>query len=185
MDDNDHLIELWTDGIEWYYGSLTAKQYTIAKGSSLATIWQRYDGCNDCYGTPIFIIYQDNGNFLQFGNLSAGGFNWLQLEANPMAGTGIAINLLPREDGSAAFRIYYQIASGDLVSLDYETRGGEQDTSKPPRLEYIERSRLITDIQTTPKVGISTKTLLSALRQIKHRSPVSFPVRTPKTHPNL
>lgn len=93
-------------------------------------MWQQYDGCKDCYGTPLLIAYEDGGNAIQFGNLSSSGAQWATLQANPTSGSGLALNLLPRLDGSAAFRLYYQYSGGGLVSLDYETRSGEFDTSQ-------------------------------------------------------
>ena len=125
-----HLIEIYLSSDGWNNGSLTARQITPSPGSNIAAMWQRYYGCEDCYGTPLLVAYEDSGNAIQFGNLSSSEVQWTTLRANPMPGSGLAFNLLPRSDGSAAFRLYYQINSGGLVSIDYETRSGESDTSE-------------------------------------------------------
>ncbi|KAL9043405.1 MAG: hypothetical protein Q9214_003408 [Letrouitia sp. 1 TL-2023] len=133
IDPNGYLVEMFYgfDGVSgWQNGSLTARKITPASNSNIAAMWQRYDGCKDCYGTPLLVAYEDGGNAIQFGNLSSSGAQWATLQANPTSGSGLALNLLPRSDGSAAFRLYYQYSGGGLVSLDYETRSGESDTGQ-------------------------------------------------------
>ncbi|KAL8787650.1 MAG: hypothetical protein Q9213_002081 [Squamulea squamosa] len=123
IDLQGHVVELVTqDGQSWKNGGLTDEDIIPAVDSDLAALWSQTDhnSCNKCGRQTRLLAYQDNDYKLWVSNFSGPHPVLTQLEAKPSSGTGLAFQSVWHSEGSPGIRLYYQMGTADLITIDYE-----------------------------------------------------------------
>lgn len=118
-------MELYTnDGQSWSSGSITSQDIAPSINSGLAAIWTAYDGapCSDCTAYNLLLAFEDSNNKLQVVNITFSDIQYRALDADPISGSGLAINLEWHAEGSPGVRLYYQKGANSLQSVDWETQ---------------------------------------------------------------
>ncbi|KAL8949000.1 MAG: hypothetical protein Q9222_004856 [Ikaeria aurantiellina] len=123
LDADGHLVELGSpDGSSWSKGPLTAENIVPSPTSDLAAIWTAYDGapCNKCSWADPLLVYQDSNDKLWVVNSTTTGVQYSRLAAEPIPGSGLAMNLAWHDEGDPGMRLYYQKDADGICSADWE-----------------------------------------------------------------
>ncbi|KAI4090585.1 MAG: hypothetical protein LQ344_004632 [Seirophora lacunosa] len=123
LDTNGRLVELSTaDAKSWTRGPISTIGITPAADSDIAATWTRYDGvaCNNCVGYGHVVGYEDSNAALQVVNATQSGFQYRELKADPVPGSGLAMNLAWHGDRTPGIRLFYQKGSNTFHSIDWE-----------------------------------------------------------------
>ncbi|KAL8674340.1 MAG: hypothetical protein Q9168_001269 [Polycauliona sp. 1 TL-2023] len=133
LDINGRLVELYTkDGSSWTPGSLSFAGIVPSPDSDLAATWAQHDepACKTVCGGQYYILaYEDSNDELWVVNVTTSGPQWTTLDADPTPGSGLAVNLQWRNFAPAGIRLYYQRREYNLVSVDWESQAGLNDTA--------------------------------------------------------
>ncbi|KAI9885605.1 MAG: hypothetical protein M1823_002615 [Watsoniomyces obsoletus] len=141
INDTGHINERYTnDGSSWRAGSLNRHNIVPAATSALTAVWHRHDICRRCPNTPLLVYQDDRGRF-NLGNGTAQGWQWSVLNANPVPGSGASLAVF-NQLNTAEVRLYYQIASGNLCSLNWKEQVEVSSRTFQDRWENNENSPL-------------------------------------------
>ena len=78
--------------------------------TALAAAWDRAPGCNGC-SENLFLVYQDTPGQLVLGNLTIDGWLWSTIIANPVPGTGLALDVRSMGNVTRNIALYYQLGN--------------------------------------------------------------------------
>lgn len=112
-------------GGPWSKGSLSDQNVVPSPDSALAAVWTAYDGapCRSCGDHNRLIVYEDIDDKLRVINATGAGFRYTKLAADPIPGSGLAINLVWRNEGGPGLRVYYQKGADGIMRADWEDGG--------------------------------------------------------------
>ena len=112
-----------------------------APASNVAAHWDRASDCVECSGT-LNVVYQQQNGQLQWGNLSLSGWDWQDLPANPIIGSGLAIDMRVTRNARDML-LYYQLEDGGMTSLTFNNSSESISTfSQSPWVSLIASTRL-------------------------------------------
>lgn len=123
LDPEGQLVERYTnDGLSWQNGLLTNEFIIPSPNSAIAAIWSQTDHkyCDNCGQQTILTTYQDSNAKIRVINGTGASPPQTVLEADAVAGTGLAFQSVWHSSGSPGIRIYYQKGAGALMTVDYE-----------------------------------------------------------------
>lgn len=86
-----------------------------AAHTALAATWDRALDCNGCSET-LLLLYQDTAGQLALGNLTVDGWLWSTLFANPVPGTGLALDVRSMGSITRNIAIFYQLGNDYLTA---------------------------------------------------------------------
>lgn len=113
------LNELYTtDGANWHDGTLNTQQQIFPKSSSkLAATWADNHHGNDL--PSLLLVYQDDDNHFRLYNST--GDTWVPsiIPGHPIAASGVSLSTMFVGNFPDQLRLYYQVASGNLVVADW------------------------------------------------------------------
>ena len=102
-----------------------------ASGSNLATLWYRHKDCNGC-SMDLLLVCQNSDGKLALFNSTGDGPQWTTLDANPVPGTGLALNFWLGTNDTGNLFLYYQTANQGLCSAGFnEFQGWTYDEGNP------------------------------------------------------
>ncbi|MCJ1246601.1 hypothetical protein MMC30_003810 [Trapelia coarctata] len=107
-----------TDGMSWQNGSLNTQDILPANYTSLAAAFARNVPCQDCPSSLLF-VYQDSDDKFRLWNSTEDGWANYTIPANPIAGSGVSLSPISVDEQPDELRLFYQIASGDVVNADW------------------------------------------------------------------
>ncbi|KAL8960080.1 MAG: hypothetical protein Q9193_003158 [Seirophora villosa] len=118
------------DGGPWSKGKLSDENVRPSPDSALAAIWTAYDGapCRNCGEHNRLLVYEDNEDKLRVINATGAGFRHTRLAADPIPGSGLAVNLVWRNEGGPGLKVYYQKGADSIMCADWED--GESGSGK-------------------------------------------------------
>ena len=94
-----------------------------ANDSNLATLWFRHDQCNGC-SDDLMVVYQNSDDKLAVFNSTASNPERITLGANPMPGTGLALNVVLGANDTGILLVSYQTANQGLCSAEFSGSQG-------------------------------------------------------------
>lgn len=124
MAPDGHLVELVTNTEQsqvWQNGSISDKQIVPSPRSALAPVWSSYDKLPDNApeSPTLLIAYKDSGEQLEIVNVTNSGLRYTALVADPLAGSGLAMNVIWTRNGQPDLRVYYQNKEESLVMIKW------------------------------------------------------------------
>ncbi|KAL8943037.1 MAG: hypothetical protein Q9216_001325 [Gyalolechia sp. 2 TL-2023] len=117
------LVERYThDSQLWSSGEMSDANIVPSPNSDLAAIWTGYKGapCNNCGIPSALLVYEDINDKLWVVNATSSGLRYTVIAADPIPGSGLAMNLAWRREGGPGLRLYYQKGAGGIISGDWE-----------------------------------------------------------------
>jgi len=119
LQNSGQLNELYTtDGANWHDGTLNTQQPIFPKSSSkLAATWvDNYPG-DDL--RSLLLVYQDADNHFRLYNSTDDRWVLSTIPGHPIAASGVSLSVMLVGNYPDQLRLYYQIASGNLVVADW------------------------------------------------------------------
>ncbi|CAF9910296.1 MAG: hypothetical protein ALECFALPRED_006456 [Alectoria fallacina] len=95
-------------------GPLVTPSIALAGDTALAASWDSAPNCNGCSET-LLLVYEDTAGQLALGNLTVDGWQWSTLFANPVPGTGLALDVRSMGNVTRNIVLFYQLGN------DYRT----------------------------------------------------------------
>jgi hypothetical protein len=89
---------------------ISGQKYVTGSNTSFAAM---YHQCPLCSNTTV-MAYQDINSFVQFANLTTSGWELTQLNVDPVANTGLALQPFLRTSIEDQINLYYQKSSLNL-----------------------------------------------------------------------
>ena len=108
------IIKTTTSNDRSHYSSNCIPRY-LPTHTALAATWDRALDCNDCSET-LLLLYQDTAGQLALGNLTVDGWLWFTLFANPVPGTGLALDVRSMGNVTRNIAIFYQRGNDYLTA---------------------------------------------------------------------
>lgn len=99
-------------------GPLITPTIGPASDTALAAAWDRAPGCIGC-SENLLLVYQDNAGQLALGNLTVDGWLWSTLFANPVPGTGLALDVRLMGNVTRNIAVYYQLGNDYLTATTF------------------------------------------------------------------
>ena len=124
MAPDGHLVELVTNTEHsqvWKNGSISDELIVPSPRSALAPVWSSYDELpnNSPENHSLLITYKDSGEQLKIINATTSGLRYTTLVADPLAGSGLAMNLIWTRNAPPDLRVYYQNKEDRLVMIKW------------------------------------------------------------------
>lgn len=140
LNDTNNLREWYTnDSVTWNDGAVNSQNIVASNVSSLTSVWHTHNGCVGCPNT-LLVVYQDSSSLFNLGNLTSLGWTWSTLNANPVAGSGMSLDLMWDSSSPTSLRLYYQTSNPasyeHLCSLNWDMPPADAEAGKSTWLTF-------------------------------------------------
>lgn len=128
LDDTGQVNEMvTTDGVNWQSGSLNTHKIFPASSSNLAATWSRTTRARRGPQSLQF-VYQDRRDAFQLYNSTDDTWVSSSVPGHPIAASGVTLTTMDVDNYPSQLRLYYQLASGNLVGVDWLSPAQYADT---------------------------------------------------------
>ena len=95
-----------------------------ASDSNLATLWFRHEDCNGCSNDLLLVCQNRDDKLALFNSTANAGPQWITLDANPMPGTGLALNVVLGLYNTGNLLVFYQTTDQGLCLTSFNESQG-------------------------------------------------------------
>ena len=95
-----------------------------ASDSNLATLWFRHEDCTSCSNDLLLVCQNRDDKLALFNSTANAGPQWITLDANPMPGTGLALNVVLGLYNTGNLLVFYQTTDQGLCLSSFNESQG-------------------------------------------------------------